>query len=115
MTTTPEPESASDALDPDSDLLRFAQHAQLGDAHHDAGRAEFLEYRIGDALGEALDQAETLCCEEGANVLHHDAVVDRVPDLPRLEHLAVGRKGDFQIYFYGLGGDLFMAIQPDPG
>ena len=44
-------------LDPDADLPARRRSAQLGDAHLDPRRAEFVAARdLRDALGEALEQ-----------------------------------------------------------
>ena len=93
--------------------MRFAQHAELGDADLDARRLEVLEQEAGDSLGKGLDEAEALFRQEGADVLHYDAVVDGVRDLSRLEN-RVTRKSDFEVDLDRLRRDLLVAIEPDP-
>src|SRR6476646_6237664 len=85
------------SLDGHTHALRVAQSAELGDAHLDVWRLEVLKDETNDALREILDEAEAFFCEERADVLHYDPVIDGIRDLSRLEYRVTRRQSDLEI------------------
>ena len=79
------PRHARLALDRNANLAHPGKRDELGNAKFHGLRAEFVEYKGCERLGESLEQRVIVTCAERANSRDDSRIVDRVGELARLD------------------------------